>query len=106
VPLAATVTLDGARPAQRGARPPSRGHVGQWQMYVRWYYSISMIGVLAVVLVFCAYQVRPRVTVGAAQNEHADFARHRNAFYLVILACFLVPTGSVRVVEDSGLRAA
>ena len=50
VPLAATVTLDGARPTLRDARPPSRGHVGQWYMYVRWYYSISTIAVLAHVL--------------------------------------------------------
>ncbi len=30
VPLAATVTLNGARPTLRDARPPSRGHLGQW----------------------------------------------------------------------------
>ena len=30
VPLAATVTLDGARPTLRDARPPYRGHDGQW----------------------------------------------------------------------------
>jgi hypothetical protein len=50
VPLAATVTLDGAGPTLRDARPPTRGHVGQWYMYVRWYYLISIIEVLAVVV--------------------------------------------------------